>query len=159
MTHDPLFEKLQRLRAGAPPRVLDLFLGGVEIEPDAARSHALNLFRDRPAEEREVHGRPHDITATGPTELLAGWGIAPDAGSIDLLIGGHATGAFYVDSNARVNAPLRMALQTFRTLTVTATNTQIELRLRSVSNNTCGMMPGLRFDLTMPGTLTLLGRS
>lgn len=124
MTHDPLFEKLQRLRAGAPPRVLDLFagcgglslgfrragcqiLGGVEIEPDAARSHALNLFRDRPAEEREVHGRPHDITATGPTELLAGWGIAPDAGSIDLLIGGPPCHAFTRVGRAKLRSTLQ----------------------------------------------------
>lgn len=101
-----------------------------------------------------------NVAGTALEFRLAANTLCPGASAIvDLLIGGHATGAFYVDSNARVNAPLRMALQTFRTLTVTATNTQIELRLRSVSNNTCGMMPGLRFDLTMPGTLTLLGRS
>lgn len=85
--------KVARLRAGDPPRVLDLFAGcggmslgfaregfavagAVELDPLAARSHALNFHRD--ADPAAFPAR--DITATDPDDL----GLGP----VDVVVGG-----------------------------------------------------------------------
>jgi magnesium chelatase family protein len=53
-------------------------------------------------------------------------------------------------------APLRVALQTFGAITISATtDVPVALRVRSITPAGCG---GIELDRTMPGTLTLLGR-
>lgn len=100
--------KLNRLRDGAPPRVVDLFAGcggmslganlagcevlaAVELDEAAARSHALN-FHDGAA----AHGLPRDISGTDPESLLNE--LAPSRLStlrkVDLLVGGPPCQAF-----------------------------------------------------------------
>ena len=71
-------QKIRRLARGQPARVLDIFAGcgglslgfhaagfeicaAVEIDPDAARSHALNFHGDD-----KLHGAARDITVTPP---------------------------------------------------------------------------------------------
>lgn len=105
-------KKVTRLRAGGTPRVLDLFagcggislgfhkagfelVGAVEIDPAAARSHALNFHRNLPAALFEAHAAPKDITATEPGELLASFGISGSAEEqIDVIVGGPPCQAF-----------------------------------------------------------------
>src|SRR4051812_28757311 len=76
---DDLEEKLFRLRAGEPLRVLDLFsgcggmslglkragytiLGGVEINQQAVNTYARNLFKGVDEKTFELHNTPRDIT-------------------------------------------------------------------------------------------------
>ncbi|WP_244481040.1 DNA cytosine methyltransferase [Methylobacterium sp. Leaf102] len=98
--------KLQRLRAGGCPRVLDLFsgcgglslgfkaagfkiAGAVECEADAARSHGINFHG---GDER--YCKSHDITKTSPSDLTAGLGLGDAAGAFDILVGGPPCQAF-----------------------------------------------------------------
>ncbi|QQS13799.1 MAG: DNA cytosine methyltransferase [Rhodospirillales bacterium] len=107
-----IHEKMARLRAGAPPRVLDLFAGcgglslgfhaagfdlqgAVEFDPDAARSYGLNFHH---GEER--HSVPRDIIATTPQELAAQLSLGSVAEAIDVVVGGPPCQAF-----ARVGRP------------------------------------------------------
>lgn len=103
--------KLARLRDGQAPRVLDLFagcgglslgcqlagariLGGVEFDPVAARSHALNFHRAS-REETELHSTARDITQTDPLGLVAQFAprTKPQQ-SVDLIVGGPPCQAF-----------------------------------------------------------------
>ncbi|MEJ2407071.1 MAG: DNA cytosine methyltransferase [Candidatus Thiodiazotropha sp.] len=104
--------KLDRIRAGGAPRVLDLFagcggislgfksagfdiVGALEIDPPAARSHALNFHRDASDEMRAVHERPRDITITEPADLLKEYGLGGRADShVDVIVGGPPCQAF-----------------------------------------------------------------
>ena len=104
--------KLERIRAGGPPRVLDLFGGcggfslgflragfeitaGVEFDPLAARSHALNFFRDVAPSMREAHALARDITTTEPEHLMAETGHCGRAtDAVDVIIGGPPCQAF-----------------------------------------------------------------
>ncbi|MEW5770845.1 MAG: DNA cytosine methyltransferase [Pseudomonadota bacterium] len=104
--------KLDRLKRGGRPRVLDLFagcggislgfhsagfelIGAVEIDEAAARSHALNFHRNAPPELFEAHATPRDITAIEPDELLAEYGLAGPADTqIDVIVGGPPCQAF-----------------------------------------------------------------
>jgi DNA (cytosine-5)-methyltransferase 1 len=103
--------KLQRLRLGGSPRVMDLFSGcggmslgfsaagfslsgAVEVDPIAAESHALNFYRSETWQARANHALPRDITTT-PPELLTrelNLGATPDC--IDVLVGGPPCQAF-----------------------------------------------------------------
>ncbi len=102
--------KLARLARGAQPRVLDLFsgcggislgfhragcaiVGNVELNPDAARSHALN-FHSHDAAALERHSRARDISATTPSTLASelGLGDVPDA--VDIIVGGPPCQAY-----------------------------------------------------------------
>lgn len=108
MSVDPkvIRQKIQRLIAGARPRVLDLFSGcggislgfqsagfeivaAVENDPDAARSHGLNFHH---GEDR--HSIPRDITATSPAALATALGLGPPAGAFDVIVGGPPCQAF-----------------------------------------------------------------
>lgn len=108
MTADPriIRQKLQRLRAGARPRVLDLFSGcggislgfqaagyeisaAVESDPWAARSHGLNFHR---GDDRHCIAR--DITATSPADLTASLTLGSAAGAFDVIVGGPPCQAF-----------------------------------------------------------------
>lgn len=104
---DAVERKILRLRGGASPRVVDLFSGcgglslgferagfaivsGVENNPDAAASHAVNLLGasfPQSSDEKLQHVR--EITRLEPDELAAeiGFDDSP-ADAVDVLIGG-----------------------------------------------------------------------
>lgn len=101
-----IHQKIQRIRAGARPRVLDLFSGcgglslgfsaagyeiaaAVESDPDAARSHGLNFHG---GDERHCAAR--DITATSPSQLTEALGLGAPAAAFDVVIGGPPCQAF-----------------------------------------------------------------
>ena len=104
--------KIERLRQGGRLRVLDLFGGcgglslgfqaagmdvvaNVELDPLAARSHALNFFRNAPPDIQELHSRARDITKTDPEPFAAELGLAtPVERAIDVIIGGPPCQAF-----------------------------------------------------------------
>ncbi|MDR3153035.1 MAG: DNA cytosine methyltransferase [Deltaproteobacteria bacterium] len=110
MGGDPISLKISRLRAGEAPRVLDLFSGcggislgfqaagfeisgAVEIDPDAALSHAEN-FHPSPDAAFRIHSMPWDITVTEPEELARAFGLGDVAGGIDVIVGGPPCQAF-----------------------------------------------------------------
>ena len=99
-------QKIERLRAGGKPRVLDLFSGcggislgfkaagyeiaaAVEFDPDAARSHGLNFHS---GEVR--HAQARDITTTPPKTLVGELGLGDVARAFDVLVGGPPCQAF-----------------------------------------------------------------
>lgn len=108
MNADPklIRQKIQRLRAGGKPRVLDLFSGcggislgfqaagyeivaAIENDPDAARSHGLNFHH---GEDR--HSIPRDITATSAEGLVNALGLGPASSAFDVIVGGPPCQAF-----------------------------------------------------------------
>lgn len=107
MTDPKIFrQKLQRLRSGGRPRVLDLFsgcgglslgfkaagfeiTGAVEYDADAARSHGINFHG---GDER--HCKPRDITKTSPADLTAALGLGEVSAAFDVLVGGPPCQAF-----------------------------------------------------------------
>ena len=99
-------QKIARIAAGGRPRVLDLFAGcgglslgfhaagfqiagAVEIDADAAASHALNFHGGA----RE-HGKARDITTLGPKELAREMKLGQPSGAIDVMVGGPPCQAF-----------------------------------------------------------------
>lgn len=101
-------DKLSRLKKGESPRVLDLFagcgglslgaqlaggeiLGAVEIDPTAARTHAINFHGGS-----EVHAVSRDITTTPPHQLLSDFGISTrnQRRAVDIIVGGPPCQAF-----------------------------------------------------------------
>ena len=104
-------QKLERLRKGEHPRVLDLFAGcgglslgfqaagfsivaAVENDPDAARSHGLN-FHDG----AEQHTKARDVL-TSPDALAEDLELGPVTDAFDVIVGGPPCQAF-----ARVGRP------------------------------------------------------
>lgn len=105
-------EKLERIRGGGRPRVLDLFagcggislgfngagfeiVGAVEFDKAAARSHALNFHKGCPTALQDVHAQPRDITKIDPPELFAEYGLkGPVDSHIDVVVGGPPCQAF-----------------------------------------------------------------
>ena len=104
-------QKLERLRKGEHPRVLDLFAGcgglslgfqaagfsivaAVENDPDAARSHGLN-FHDG----AEQHTKARDVL-TSPEALAEDLELGPVTDAFDVIVGGPPCQAF-----ARVGRP------------------------------------------------------
>jgi DNA (cytosine-5)-methyltransferase 1 len=103
--------KLQRLARNEPPRVLDLFAGcggislgfqregfridaAVEIEPLPVATHALNLHRDLPLEERAIHAIPRDITKIEPGQLVEEFGLGSPEEAFDVIVGGPPCQAY-----------------------------------------------------------------
>lgn len=101
-----LDRKISRIASGEAPRVLDLFsgcggislgfhragfniVGAVEMDPDAARSHAANFHGNSRA-----HSNPVDITQTSPLELAETLGIDCVESAIDVITGGPPCQAF-----------------------------------------------------------------
>jgi len=101
-----LQRKIDRIRGGAKPRVLDLFSGcgglslgfkaagyeiaaAVEFDPDAARSHGANFH---PGDKR--HAVARDITRTSPAALAEALGLGDVSQAFDVLVGGPPCQAF-----------------------------------------------------------------
>lgn len=103
--------KLDRIRNGYAPRVLDLFsgcgglslgfhaagfkiAGALELDPVAALSHAIN-FHGTSSLQTESHGAARDITKTDPVDLLTDLHLGEHVNtSIDVIIGGPPCQAF-----------------------------------------------------------------
>ncbi|HNC98638.1 MAG TPA: hypothetical protein PKW90_21075 [Myxococcota bacterium] len=60
-------------------------IGGVEISPEAALTHATNFHRGASPEMQEIFARPRDICQTDPHELLKEFGYS---GPVDVIVGG-----------------------------------------------------------------------
>lgn len=105
-------QKIDRLRAGEEPRVLDLFAGcggislgfsaagfsiagAVEWDPEAAASHGRNFHGGDPA-----HSRARDITKTSVDQLAKDLQVGSIAKAFDVIVGGPPCQAF-----ARVGRP------------------------------------------------------
>jgi len=104
--------KIERVLKGKKPRVLDLFsgcggislgfskagfeiVGAVEMDPAAAKSHAMNFHRHLSDSDRSVHERPRDIVRLEPSELLKEFGLTGRMDShIDVIVGGPPCQAF-----------------------------------------------------------------
>ena len=112
MKSDHIIRKIERLRLGGRPRLLDLFSGcgglslgfasagfhiaaAIELEGDAARSHGINFHRSDPR-----HSRAVDITTTHPEDLVSQLDLGAVPESIDVIVGGPPCQAF-----ARVGRP------------------------------------------------------
>lgn len=108
-----VLRKLERLANGASakPRVLDLFAGcgglslgfdaagfeivaALEIDPIAARSHAINFFKGSSEAVIEHHAKPRDVTAIEPEDLIKEYGLGSPADAIDVIVGGPPCQAY-----------------------------------------------------------------
>jgi DNA (cytosine-5)-methyltransferase 1 len=106
MSNNVFLRKLERLRSGTKPRVLDLFAGcgglslgfeaagfearaSVEFDSDAARSHGLNFHGGAAA-----HSQAIDITQTTPEELCDRLSLGAAADAFDIVVGGPPCQAF-----------------------------------------------------------------
>ena len=104
--------KMARLRAGAPPRVLDLFAGcggislgfqsagfridgALELDPQAARTHALNFHSSDDPDQIARHAQARDITLIDPPDLSLALDLQGSVSeSIDCLVGGPPCQAY-----------------------------------------------------------------
>lgn len=101
-----ILRKIERLRDGHAPRVLDLFSGcggislgfkssgfdiaaSVEFDPHAAASHGANFHPDDPR-----HARARDITRLSPTDLAEELDLGKVDEAIDVVVGGPPCQAF-----------------------------------------------------------------
>ncbi|WP_316171749.1 DNA cytosine methyltransferase [Bradyrhizobium sp. SZCCHNRI1058] len=95
----------------ARPRVLDLFAGcgglslgfrtancdiaaALEIDPLAARSHAINFFKGASEEVIAHHATVRDVASLEPEELVAEFGLGKTAHAIDIIVGGPPCQAY-----------------------------------------------------------------
>jgi DNA (cytosine-5)-methyltransferase 1 len=103
--------KIERLRRGGVPRVLDLFsgcgglslgfraaefsiVGAVEVDPLAAASHARNFHGTRSEKERNVHSLPRDITVSEPKQIVEEFELGPVGEAVDVIVGGPPCQSF-----------------------------------------------------------------
>jgi DNA (cytosine-5)-methyltransferase 1 len=113
MSHSARIKKLQRLRTGLEPRVLDLFagcggislgfqrtgfdiIGSVELDPLAAASHWLNFHQGGSPDNIKELELAKDITKVEPEELLREQLLksTPVADVVDVIVGGPPCQAF-----------------------------------------------------------------
>jgi len=103
--------KLKRIRAGEPPRLLDLFsgcgglalgfvsagcvsVGGIELDVDAARSYARNFHPLESGKPDEWHASSKNILQYPPEILLKHLERNSSKEGIDLIVGGPPCPAF-----------------------------------------------------------------
>ena len=108
MENEPVWAKIARLQQGGVPRVLDLFAGcgglslglrragfeilaGLDSDPQASASHALNFHTGCPR-----HALPHDLTdpQVTPESVCTGLRIGRFGDSVDVVVGGPPCQAF-----------------------------------------------------------------
>jgi DNA (cytosine-5)-methyltransferase 1 len=111
MAEQAILRKLERIRQGGVPRVLDLFAGcggislgfsragfnidaAVEFDPHAARSHAMNFHRHLSGELFERHAQARDITKTEPEDLVSDFDLGPVEDAFDVVVGGPPCQAY-----------------------------------------------------------------
>jgi len=109
--HPEITRKIDRLRSGASPRVLDLFAGcggislgfksagfdlcaAIELDPVAAASHALNFYPHLDADEKIRHAQSRDIVRTEPHPFMLEMGFPEPEEAIDVIVGGPPCQAF-----------------------------------------------------------------
>lgn len=102
---------MERVAQGDPIRVLDLFagcggfslgfasasfkiLGAIELDPLAARSHALNFCRGEDESVVSRHSLARDITVTEPEEVVDEFSSDATLDAVDVIIGGPPCQAF-----------------------------------------------------------------
>ncbi|MFC7608958.1 DNA cytosine methyltransferase [Teichococcus aestuarii] len=102
--------KLARLASGGAPRVVDLFSGcggislgfhragfsisgSVELDPWAAKSHALNFHGDDPGQVA-LHGRSRDMTTLEPDDFCKELDLGSPGEAVDILVGGPPCQAY-----------------------------------------------------------------
>jgi DNA (cytosine-5)-methyltransferase 1 len=103
--------KIDRLRNGGAPRVLDLFAGcggislgfktagyelraAIEMDPVAAASHALNFYPDLEGDAQKRHAQSRDIVRTEPLPFMLEMGCTEPEEAIDVIVGGPPCQAF-----------------------------------------------------------------
>jgi len=117
--------KLERLAAGEALRVVDLFagcgglslgfdragykiLGGIEMDPKAALTHAHNFFRGEPEEIIAKHAEPRDITSFHPSEFMREiCGADTPHNLVDVIVGGPPCQAFARIGRAKLREILK----------------------------------------------------
>jgi DNA (cytosine-5)-methyltransferase 1 len=109
--HQIVARKIERVRSGKPLRVLDLFAGcgglslgfqgagfqidaAVELDSQAAETHARNFHGHLPPEMVARHAMPRDITMLEPDELAEDLGLGQVADAFDVLVGGPPCQAY-----------------------------------------------------------------
>lgn len=104
--------KISRLRAGNPPRVMDLFAGcggitlgfvtagyelvaSVEVDPGAAQTHGANFAAISIGKNSQAHFKPRDIVRETPASIFFDLGIEGACDEqVDVLVGGPPCQAF-----------------------------------------------------------------
>lgn len=103
-------KKAERLARGETIRVLDMFAGcgglslgfhkagfdvvaAMEIDPHAAKSHAINFFRND-SKLMDLHSKPRDITKIEPEQIVDEFGLGATEESVDVLVGGPPCQAY-----------------------------------------------------------------
>jgi len=117
-------DKIERLRAGGSPRVVDLFSGcggislgfkragcailaGIDVDAAASRSHALNFHRNSDPACLGRHGQPRDLAIERPGDTAAWLGFSP--ADVDLVIGGPPCQAYARIGRAKLRSVARRA--------------------------------------------------
>ncbi len=106
-----LRRKIDRLRNGESPQVLDLFAGcgglslgfqsagfniagAIELDDLAARSHATNFYGNGQEGDFERHAASRDIVEIEPQELISELKIGKPKSAIDVIVGGPPCQAY-----------------------------------------------------------------
>jgi DNA (cytosine-5)-methyltransferase 1 len=69
-------------------------VAGVELDADAARSHALNFHRLPDGSPSLLHATARDITKLEPLDFIAELGLGDSQAAVDVLVGGPPCPAF-----------------------------------------------------------------
>jgi DNA (cytosine-5)-methyltransferase 1 len=119
-----VLRKIDRIRAGDAPRVLDLFagcgglslgfqaagfliVGAVEIDPIAAATHARNFFRHEPESIFRLHAKPRDITRVPPYQLARELRLGSAEDAVDVIVGGPPCQAYARVGRAKLREIIR----------------------------------------------------